>query len=91
MSMQIIENDLDGRGCTHGFLLVLRRNLAACGHCDEVVYPDLMVLRNHDFRCESGVCVWYSRDLELEVHRCRMPGAEVEESEFLDLSAPAFA
>jgi hypothetical protein len=76
-------------GETHGPAVELRQNLAACGHCQEVVYPDLLVLRNHTFRCESGVCVWYSRDLGVEVHRCHMPGENVDIASLLDLTVPA--
>jgi hypothetical protein len=69
--MAIIGNHFGA--CGHGFLIKINGTTASCGHCHEVVYPDLLVLRNHTFACEGGICVWYSRDLQVTVHRCDQP------------------
>lgn len=75
----------------HPSLLHLVGTTASCGHCRAVVYPDVHVIREHDFRCESGVAVWHSRAMGVEVHRCDQPSAEASEQSFVDLSTPAYA
>lgn len=70
-------------------ILAVNGYTATCGHCGEVVYSDLRVLSEHDFKCEQGVAVWYSRAMEIEMHRCHQPSAEVDMEQLLDLTASA--
>lgn len=66
------------------------RCVASCGHCEDVVYPDLHVLKDHDLRCENGVCVWYSRAMQLVVHKCDQPVESVEVHQTAERRAPIF-
>lgn len=99
MDPLITDCTLTSNGCTAGVdiafafddttpcLLRLVGSSAACGHCGEVVYPDVVVIRDHTIRCEQEVTVWHSRGLGVEVHRCDRPAAEATSEELLTLVA----
>lgn len=70
-------------------LMVVNHNAASCGHCGEMVYPEVSVIKDHDFACTDGVVTWYSRGMELEVHRCEQPTTTATVEQLLDLSAIA--
>lgn len=71
--MLIRDSRLDTSACTHeGSALVVAPTptMAGCGHCGEVVYPAAEVIAEHDFTCDGDVVRWWSRAMQIEVHRC---------------------
>jgi hypothetical protein len=84
----VLIRDCALRPCGDGHPLVaVNGETVACGGCNETVYPQVLVLAEHDIRCELGVTVWFSRAMDVEVHRCHQPSASVEVEQFLDLAA----
>lgn len=65
--------------------IVLRGTAAFCPVCGECVYPDLLVLRNHNLHNWGHSARWFSRDLGLVVHGCGAEGAGVVEVETSEL------
>lgn len=62
----------DTRDCGHSpaYVLHVGGTTAGCGHCGETVYPAVQVIAEHDIRCDGDVVTWWSRAMQLQVHRC---------------------
>lgn len=67
-------------------VVLITGNSAACGHCHEVVYPEAQVIKNHNFTCRAGIAIWYSRDMEVTVHRCDHWLTQVTDQNLIDLT-----
>lgn len=70
-----------------GCLLRIAGHAASCGYCGEVVYPQLEVLRAHDFNWNGSRVTWFSRDFGMWVHRCADRASRAEAVEIHNLSS----
>lgn len=54
----------------NGVMLDVKSNVVSCGMCQEVVYPDVVVLAEHDLTWDGHRMTWYSRAFDTIVHLC---------------------
>lgn len=72
-------------GCV--LTVVTATDAVQCGYCGQTVYPQVAVLRNHDFRWDGSRMTWYSRDFAATVHACASDVETLEEIQVRELTA----
>lgn len=87
--MLIQDNEVGACRCVARLpLIIICRDSITCGHCGHVVYPDAMVFRAHRLTClNTGAALWWSKDMRVEVHRCKVEAFVSTEEELASLAA----